>query len=59
MSLEIENVTGSIRGVESEQLDASLSKRLLFPIPQSPRIAKDAILPVLALDSSESANESR
>src|SRR2546429_9158277 len=59
MSLETENVTGNIRWFEPEHLDASLSKRLLFPIPQSPRIAKEAILPVLALDWSESANVSR
>ena len=57
MSFDIDSMTGSIR--KSEQVAASLSKRLLFPMPQSPRIAKDAILPVVALWQSASENVSR
>jgi hypothetical protein len=41
MSFDIDNVTGSIRKLGSEHVAASLSNRLLFPIPQSPSTAND------------------
>jgi hypothetical protein len=42
-------VIGSIGKLESAQVAASLKRKLLLPVPQSPRTAKDSILPVRAV----------
>src|SRR2546430_2678180 len=47
MSFEAEIKTGSIAKGSSEQTVANFSSKLLLPIPHSPRIAKEVVLPVV------------
>src|SRR5215471_5020559 len=45
MSPEADRKTGSMANVGSEQTSANFRSKLLLPIPQSPRIAKELVLP--------------
>src|SRR5467141_5221349 len=46
MSFEAEMKTGSIAKAGSEQTVANFNSKLLLPIPHSPRIANELVLPV-------------